>query len=89
MAVLIWIISLASIALMLLRPRGIPEWVWIGSGAVVLVAARLLPLSGAAHAVREAFDVCLFLAGMMILAELARRLHDRLDGALHQRILDD
>jgi arsenical pump membrane protein len=72
MALLIWIISLASIALMLLRLRGIPEWVWICGGALVLVAARLLPLSGAVHAVREAIDVCLFLAGMMILAELAR-----------------
>jgi arsenical pump membrane protein len=72
MSVLIWIISLASIALMLLRPRGIPEWVWICSGALVLLAARLLPLSGAVEAVREAVDVCLFLAGMMILAELAR-----------------
>jgi arsenical pump membrane protein len=72
MALLIWIISLASIALMLLRPRGIPEWVWICAGALVLVAARLLPLSGAARAVHEALDVCLFLAGMMILAELAR-----------------
>jgi arsenical pump membrane protein len=72
MALLIWIISLASILLMLLRPRGIPEWVWIGSGALVLVAARLLPLSGAVRALHEALDVCLFLAGMMILAELAR-----------------
>lgn len=72
MALLIWIISLASIALMLLRPRGIPEWIWICSGALLLVAARLLPLSGAEFAVREAFDVCLFLAGMMMLAELAR-----------------
>lgn len=72
MALLIWIISLASIALMLLRPRGIPEWVWICSGALVLVAARLLPFSGAAYALREAVDVCLFLTGMMILAELAR-----------------
>lgn len=72
MPAFIWIISLASIALMLLRPRRIPEWIWIASGALVLVTARLLPLSGAAHAVREALDVCLFLAGMMILAELAR-----------------
>jgi arsenical pump membrane protein len=72
MDLLIWIISLASITLMLLRPRGIPEWVWIGGGALLLVASRLLPLSGAARAVHEALDVCLFLAGMMILAELAR-----------------
>jgi arsenical pump membrane protein len=70
--ILTWVISLASIALMLVRPRGIPEWVWIGGGALVLVAARLLPLGGAMHAIREGVDVYLFLAGMMILAELAR-----------------
>jgi arsenical pump membrane protein len=72
MAALIWIISLASIALMLLRPRGLPEWVWIGAGALLLVATGLLPLSGAAHAIGEGLDVYLFLAGMMMLAELAR-----------------
>jgi arsenical pump membrane protein len=72
MAVLIWIISLASIALMLLRPRGIPEWMWICGGALALVAARLLPPGGALRALHEALDVCLFLAGMMLLAELAR-----------------
>src|ERR1700733_16260098 len=68
----IWIIALASIVLMLVRPRGIPEWLWIGSGAVLLVATGLLPVSGALHAIREGVDVYLFLAGMMLLAELAR-----------------
>ena len=70
--VLIWIISLASIALMLVRPRGLAEWMWIGGGAALLVATRLLPLRAALHAIHEGVDVCLFLAGMMILAELAR-----------------
>jgi arsenical pump membrane protein len=70
--VLIWTISLASIALMLVRPRGLAEWVWIGGGAVLLVATRLLPLRAAMHAIREGVDVYLFLAGMMILAEVAR-----------------
>jgi arsenical pump membrane protein len=69
---LIWIISLASIVLMLVRPRGIPEYVWIGGGAVLLVVTRLLPVGGALHAIREGVDVYLFLTGMMILAELAR-----------------
>ncbi len=69
---LIWFISVASIVLMLVRPRGIPEYVWIGSGALLLVGTRLLPLDGALHAIREGVDVCLFLAGMMLLAELAR-----------------
>ncbi|MFZ0272676.1 MAG: arsenic transporter [Acidobacteriaceae bacterium] len=70
--VLIWIICFASIVLMLVRPRGLPEWMWIGSGAVLLVATRLLPISGALHAIGEGVDVYLFLTGMMLLAELAR-----------------
>ena len=69
---LIWVISMASIVLMLVRPRGIPEYLWIGSGALLLVATRLLPLDGALHAIREGVDIYLFLAGMMLLAELAR-----------------
>jgi arsenical pump membrane protein len=68
----IWIISLSSILLMLLRPRGIAEAWWIGSGAMLLVLTRLLPLAGAAHAVHEGLDVYLFLIGMMLLAETAR-----------------
>ncbi len=68
----IWIISLVGIALMLVRPRGLPEYVWIGGAAVVLVAARLLPIGAALHAIGEGVDVYLFLAGMMLLAELAR-----------------
>lgn len=70
--ILIWILALASIVLMLVRPRGLPEWVWIGGGAVLLVVTGLLPLGGALHAIRESVDVALFLTGMMILAELAR-----------------
>jgi arsenical pump membrane protein len=70
--VFIWIISLSSILLMLIRPRGIAEAWWIGGGAVLLVLARLLPLAGAAHAIHEGLDVYLFLIGMMLLAETAR-----------------
>jgi arsenical pump membrane protein len=70
--ILIWIISVTSIVLMLARPRGIPEYVWIGGGALLLVVTRLVPLGGAGHAVGEGVDVYLFLTGMMILAELAR-----------------
>jgi arsenical pump membrane protein len=68
----IWIIAATSIVLMLVRPRGLSEWVWITAGALLLVATGLLPLAGAAHALHQAVDVCLFLAGMMLLAELAR-----------------
>ncbi|MGA8531322.1 MAG: arsenic transporter [Acidobacteriaceae bacterium] len=69
---LIWILSLASVALMLARPRGIPEYVWICGGALLLVATRLLPLEGAERAILDGADVYLFLTGMMLLAELAR-----------------
>jgi arsenical pump membrane protein len=68
----IWIISLSSILLMLIRPRGIAEAWWICGGAVLLVLTRLLPLASAAHAIHEGLDVYLFLIGMMLLAETAR-----------------
>jgi arsenical pump membrane protein len=69
---LIWTLSLASLALMLARPRGIPEYVWICGGALLLVATRLLSLGGAGRAILDGVDVYLFLTGMMLLAELAR-----------------
>jgi arsenical pump membrane protein len=68
----IWMISLASIALMLMRPRGIAEWVWVSGGALLLLGTRLLPLGGAAAAIYESADVCMFLVGMMLLSEVAR-----------------
>src|SRR5580704_4527289 len=74
-AVLIWAISLASIFCMLVRPRGIAEAYWMCAGATILVVTRLIPLGQAGHAVYEGLDVYLFLAGMMILAELAREEH--------------
>ncbi len=61
-----------SIVLMLVRPRGIAEVWWIGGGAVLLIALRLVPLRLAGKAVAEGSDVYLFLAGMMLLSELAR-----------------
>lgn len=71
--VIIWTaVAIATVGL-LFRPFRIPEYVW------ALVAAALLPLSGALSvtatlgAVAEGGDVYLFLVGMMVLAELARR----------------
>src|SRR5581483_10588624 len=61
-----------SILLMLLRPRNIPEVYWVVAGALLLVLTRLIPLSLAGHAMAEGTDVYLFLAGMMLLSELAR-----------------
>jgi arsenical pump membrane protein len=61
-----------SLFLMLLRPRGIAEVWWIGSGVALLLALRLVPLRLAGHAVAEGSDVYFFLIGMMLLSELAR-----------------
>jgi arsenical pump membrane protein len=61
-----------SIVLMLIRPRGIPEVYWIGGGVLLLLALGLVPVRLAGRAVSEGLDVYLFLAGMMMLSELAR-----------------
>ena len=72
-SLIIWMaVAVATVGL-LFRPFRIPEYVW------ALGAAALLPLSGTVsfgttwHAVAEGRDVYLFLVGMMVLAELARR----------------
>jgi arsenical pump membrane protein len=69
--VLLLIVAL-SLLLMLVRPRGIAEVYWVGSGAILLLLLRLVPLRLAGHAIAEGSDVYLFLTGMMLLSELAR-----------------
>jgi arsenical pump membrane protein len=71
--VLIWSIAAGTIAAVLLRPRNWPEAVWACLGAVVLVVSRLLPVSQAGAAIAKGTDVYLFLTGMMLLSELARK----------------
>jgi arsenical pump membrane protein len=70
---LVWIIAGLSIAGVLTRPREWPEAVWAALGAILLVVSGLLPVSRAFHAIGKGTDVYLFLTGMMLLAELARR----------------
>ena len=71
--VAIWSISALSIALMLFRPFRIPEFVSTIAGALLLCVFRLIPLKLAGYAIVEGGDVYLFLTGMMLLSELARR----------------
>jgi arsenical pump membrane protein len=71
--VLVWFIAAGTIAGVLFRPKDWPEAVWACLGACILVIAGLLPLSQAGAAVAKGTDVYLFLTGMMLLAELARR----------------
>ncbi len=70
---IIWAVCALAIAGVLFRPFGISEWIWAAGGAVVLVAARQLSPGLALGAVGKGLDVYLFLSGMMVLAELARR----------------
>jgi arsenical pump membrane protein len=70
--VVLALIVAASILLMLIRPRDIPEVYWIGGGALLLIVSRLIPLKLAGKAAAEGSDVYLFLIGMMLLSELAR-----------------
>ena len=71
-AALIWIISLASILCVLIRPRNVAEAWWACGGAAILVFTTLIPFSQAGAAILKGVDVYLFLTGMMILSELAR-----------------
>ena len=57
----------------ILRPWGLPEAIWAVAGAAVLVVAGLLPATDAWRGVARGTDVYLFLIGMMLLAEVARR----------------
>jgi arsenical pump membrane protein len=68
-----WSIAAIAVTGVIVRPWRLPEAVWAIAGATLLVAFGLLPVRDAWHAVGKGFDVYLFLAGMMLLAELARR----------------
>ena len=69
----IWLVSLTSIALVLVRPKRLPEAWWAAAGAGLLVFLRLLSPVAAARAIAKGLDVYLFLIGMMLMSELARR----------------
>ena len=68
---LITAIIAISIALMLIRPRGIAEAYWIGGGVALLLGLRLITPRLALRGVAESLDVILFLTGMMLISELA------------------
>ena len=68
-----WMIAALSVLGVITRPKNWPEAWWAASGALALVLFSLIPIQAALAAVREGGDVYLFLTGMMVLAELARR----------------
>jgi arsenical pump membrane protein len=69
----IWTITALATAGVLIRPFKWPEAVWAVLGAALLVLFGLLPLADGARAVAKGLDVYLFLIGMMLLSEVARR----------------
>lgn len=70
---LVWSIAAVTVALILIRPKKIPEAVWACLGALALVLSGRLSFKDALTAASKGTDVYLFLTGMMLLAELARR----------------
>jgi len=69
----IWAISAVATGGVIVRPWRLPEAIWAMLGAAALVLLALLPWRDALRAVGKGTDVYLFLIGMMLLAELARK----------------
>jgi arsenical pump membrane protein len=67
-----WLVAGLAICGIITRPWGLAEAVWAVAGAAVLVLSSLVSWGQARTAVLAGTDVYLFLAGMMLLAELAR-----------------
>jgi arsenical pump membrane protein len=68
-----WGIAGLATAGVITRPFRLPEAIWAVAGAVLLVAFGLLPWADALSGIRKGFDVYCFLAGMMLIAEVARQ----------------
>jgi len=66
-------IAVLAIAGVIVRPMRWPEAIWAVAGAVAVVALGLVPWRDAVAAMGEGTDVYLFLVGMMLLSETARR----------------
>ena len=72
-AVAAWSIAAVATAGVIARPFRLPEAIWAVAGAVMLVACGLLPWTDAWSGIRNGLDVYCFLAGMMLIAEVARQ----------------
>ncbi len=70
---IIWAIAALSVFGVIARPWKLPEATWAVTGAVMLIVFGLLPWRDALKAVGRGTDIYLFLGGMMLLAELARK----------------
>jgi arsenical pump membrane protein len=69
----IWVIAAVATLGVIARPWNWPEFVWAVAGAAMLVLFNLLSWQQAVAAVGRGTDVYLFLIGMMLLSEVARK----------------
>ena len=69
----IWAIAAAVTAGVLIRPFRLPEAIWAVLGAALIFLLGLMPLREVMAAIAKGNDVYLFLIGMMLLSETARR----------------
>src|SRR5258706_9849101 len=69
----IWVIAAVATLGVIVRPWNSPEFVWAMAGAAVLVLFNLLSWHAAVAAIGRGTDVYLFLIGMMLLSEVARK----------------
>lgn len=69
----IFLIVTATMAGVLMRPFNLPEATWSVIGGLLVVSLGWLPAADALHAIGKGTDVFLFLIGMMLLSETARR----------------
>jgi arsenical pump membrane protein len=68
-----WAVAALATLGVIVRPWRLPEAIWAVLGATALVVLALLPWVNALQAIGKGTDVYLFLVGMMLLAELARK----------------
>jgi arsenical pump membrane protein len=68
-----WGIVTLATAGVIVRPFRLPEAVWALAGAAALVLLGQLSIGDALAGMAKGLDVCLFLIGMMLIAELAQR----------------
>jgi arsenical pump membrane protein len=68
-----WVISALATAGVIIRPFSWPEAIWAVLGGAALLALHLIGLPTVWTGVLKGTDVYLFLLGMMLLAETARR----------------
>jgi arsenical pump membrane protein len=69
----LWTVIILAVGGVIFRPWNWPEAIWPGLAVLILFLSGLLPGRTMFGGIAQGEDVYLFLAGMMLLAELARR----------------